>query len=106
MNDLCRYFDNCLEINAKIETADNEQLFICTRDYQGGDWCVGYLATEQDWIQRAMDWAISDEYDTFDIWRDTPQDTIEAIGEYWSICIEPYDPDNPEHKQLAEEGEH
>jgi len=93
-------FDNQEEVNTKLNNADDTKLFICTEDRQGGNWAVGNILTEKGWIERAIDWAYADDYETFDFFGNTAEETINMIDDWWNISIVKYDPNNQEHKEL------
>lgn len=75
--------------------------YICTNDYQGGDWCVGVIDDAKGWLERAISWRDSDDswgdnaerkkfiaYWNHKIKMGEERDLIEYIADMWSIGFE------------------
>lgn len=90
-NILDDFIDNYKEDCEEEEKEENsKQLYICTNDFQGGDFGVGRVGTIDDWREIAISW--SDTEGMEDSIISTPDnELINFIQEIWEIEIEEYD---------------
>ena len=76
-----------------FDKLDNTDLFICTKDLQGGDWCVGFVGTTKDFVARAIEWEWSDGYLEEDkkfinnLLENKDNKSVLKIADFWSIEI-------------------
>lgn len=69
-----------------------EKRYMCAKDLQDGDWCVGEVMTAKEWSECAYGWADSDCWthpeecllENFN----TEQELIDFIQDMWQIKIE------------------
>lgn len=84
----CSYCNNHLVIPARLGV----KIYICTKDLEDGDWCVGCMETIDGWREKAIEWATWDgAEDIVKILKSIPQDKIIIyISSYWNIVLEEY----------------
>lgn len=67
-----------------------EDKYICVKDYQYSDWCIGLSQTIEEWRESAIGWAMSDDMDeAVELLKKMPkEEVIEYICDIWQIDIE------------------
>lgn len=74
----------------KKEENKKQQLYICTNDFQGGNFGIGRVGTIDDWREIALSWSNTEGLE--ESVRTTPNnELIDFIQEMWEIEIEEYD---------------
>lgn len=67
-----------------------KQLYMCTRDLQGGSFGVGRIATASEWKQIAREWCYQDDSEELssELWHiKEEQKIIDFIQEIWELEI-------------------
>lgn len=75
-----------------------ENLYICTQDFQYGDFAVGNICTAKEWGEIAWSWANNDDWDNpneclLENFKNE-QELINFIQEIWEIEILKIDKNN------------
>lgn len=67
------------------------ELYVCTKDYQGGNFGIGRVHTVEQWRNVAITWAEADDSDEYvDYFKVVREDRIiDAIKEIWQLEIVP-----------------
>lgn len=75
-----------------------EQLYICTRDLQGGNFGVGRIGTVKYWKETALDWCYQDDNEEMAKFIKKTykgknlSNIIDEIITTWDLKIEKYEP--------------
>lgn len=67
-----------------------QKLYKCVEDFQNTGWCIGEVGTVNEWRQKAIEWADSDElYGVLKELKKMAQSKVlDFISDFWEIRFE------------------